>query len=148
MRAAASMLGVHASWISKAKSAGVPAFASNGTVHLEPLGRWIEEHREELEAEPESLKDQKLREQVIRLRRENDLEESRLVRSDWLRERFGRFVAEAHDIRVKALESHPHRFLAANGDVAHCRTILKGCWDENMRALQSCSHHFEEPAKT
>ena len=143
----AQILGVSPAWV-KACSRAIGIRAPGGRIKVGVVRQWIAHHRERLESEGASLKDLKLAEQVRKLRFENDREESSLVRLDWVRERFSRVAGELHSIKDKALESHPVRFLEAHGDIASCRTILKQCWDENMRALQGCSHHFEEPPKT
>lgn len=146
MRAAASALKCPLSWVARAKDSGVDGFKPNGSVILDPVRKWIADNMDELEQSSSDLplKEQKLAEEVRKLRIRNDRDAGKLVELAWINERFQRFGGELHAIRSKSESEHPVNFGAAAGDVAACRSVLRGIWDDIMKAMQACSKHFEK----
>lgn len=146
LKAAASMLDYPPAWISKAKAAGCEGFNAKGSVLLAPVKAWIEAHMDELMAAKEelSLRDQKLAEEVRKLRLRNDRDAGKLVELSWITERFHRLAGEINSIRTKSEQEDAVRFAEALGDVAKCRTVLRGIWDNIMAQHQACAKHFEQ----
>lgn len=125
MRSAASMLKVPAAWIAAAKDAGVPAFSANGTVDLEPVRRWVKEHQRELEADAGnlSLREQKLVEEVRRLRLMNDTEERMVVPVSEVHSQDAAACSRWNTLRVRVEQEWPVRL--AGKDIPECRTVLR-----------------------
>lgn len=146
MKAAASMLNFPMTWISMAKAAGCHGFNAKGSVLLKPVREWILENQTKLEsvADQLPLREQKLAEEVRKLRLRNDREESELVKRAWVRERFNRYRGEIAAYRSKAESEHPVRLAEAGGDIALMRSAYRKTWDAIMRILQDASHHFAE----
>lgn len=123
-----------------AKKAGCPAFKSNRVYETELL-HWLEKNPV---AESHDPRDEKLREEIRKLRIANDAKESRLVERAWVGARIQRAAGDLQAFRAKSETEHPTKFAAAAGDVAHCRTIIRGIWDEIFTSMQGLSKHFEE----
>lgn len=145
IKACAAKLGVPASWVSKAKESGLSAFAANGTVDVPAVKAWIESNRKELEATADQLplREQKLAEEIRKLRLANDARAGTLVEIAWVHERFQRLGGEIHGIRAMSEAEDPLRFAATNGDVALCRTHVRAIWDKILAQFQETAKHFE-----
>lgn len=143
---AARQLGVDPRWVQRAGRAA-SIRTPGGRVRIDAVRRWIASHREELENPELSTADQKLVEQIRRLRHQNDREAAGLVPRAWVYERFQKILGEAHVIRERSIEDHPRRYLAAGGDIARCREVTRGIWDSIMLDLQGLAKHMEEPPK-
>ena len=146
MRAAAAKLERPIQWIVRAKDAGVDAFKANGSVILAPVKEWIEANLEMLESTKGELplKDQKLVEEVRRIRTYNDREDGKLIERAWVRERFHRYGGELAAIRAKAEAEDPVRFAETGSDIALIRSEYRKTWDAIMIAVQNAAHHFAE----
>lgn len=145
IKACAAKLKVPPAWVSRAKDAGVDAFTANGTVDVDMVSAWIEANRKELEATVGELplKDQKVFEEVRKLRLVNDVRAGKLVELSWVHERFQRLGGEIHGIRAISEAEDPMRFAAAGGDVAMCRTHVRNMWDKILLQFQETQKHFE-----
>jgi hypothetical protein len=90
------------------------------------------------------LKSRKTAEEIRKLRLANDTREGRLVERAWVAERIQRAAGELNAFRSKSEAEHPVRFAAAAGDVAACRTVVRGIWDEIFTGLEGLKKHFAE----
>lgn len=90
------------------------------------------------------LKAEKTIEEIRKLKIRNDREEGRLVERAWVAERIQRAAGELNAFRAKSELEHPTRFAAAAGDIAHCRTVVRGIWDEVFANIQGLHKHFAE----
>jgi hypothetical protein len=79
--AAATLLNVSAEVVKKAKQLGCSAFKPGNRINVEDLRKWIAENAELVKAHGEelSLKDQKLNEEVRKLKRINDEGDKKLI---------------------------------------------------------------------
>lgn len=147
--AAAKLLKQPIEVVKWAKRNGCPAFR-NSRIYVVELGAWIGEHREQIQAElgaPGSLDGARLTiavETARKLKLRNDRETGRLVERQWVGERIQRAAGELNAFRSKSEAEHPTRFAAAAGDVAACRSIVRGIWDEIFSTMQGLAKHFEE----
>ena len=146
MRAAASKLERPIQWIVRAKDAGVDAFKANGSVILAPVKEWIEANLEMLESTKDELplKEQKLVEEVRRIRTYNDREDGKLIERAWVRERFYRFAGEWAAICSKAEAEDPVRLADVGSDIALLRSAYRVTLDNLTMALRNATHHFDE----
>jgi len=88
-------------------------------------------------------KEEKLAEEIRKLKIANDAKEGALISRAWVAERIQRAAGELNAARTKSEAEHPMRFAAAAGDVAATRTIVRGIWDDIFNALHSLGSHFE-----
>ena len=142
LRAAAAALKLPLRTLQAAKRGGCPAFKSNRVYEAELL-KWLEANPV---IETNDPRDEKLREEIRKLRIANDAKEGRLVERAWVGSRIQHAAGELNAFRAKSEAEHPVKFAAAAGDVAHCRTIIRGIWDEIFGSLQGMAKHFEEGA--
>jgi hypothetical protein len=79
--AAANLLKTDIVVIKRAKNLGCPAFKPGNRIDVEELRAWIKEHTEELKATGDALdlKDQKLNEEIRKLKRINDQGDKKLI---------------------------------------------------------------------
>src|SRR5687767_10618396 len=79
--AAAEILRIDQDTVKKAKRLGCPAFKAGSRIAVEELRKWISQNEAKLKASGDnlSLKDQKLNEEIRKLRIANDLKESRVA---------------------------------------------------------------------
>ena len=133
------------SWIKAACERG-DARTSGGRIDLDKAKAWIDANIDALESTKDTLplKEQKLAEEVRKLRLINDRHEGKLIERAWVRERFHRFGGEINSIRAKSEAEDPVRYAEAGSDIALCRTACRATWDGIMLALQAAAHHFEE----
>lgn len=73
LKAAAHALGVDPELVKRAKEMACPAFKPGNRIEIEELRKWIAEHSEELKTVALSLKDQKLNEEIRKLKIANDI---------------------------------------------------------------------------
>ena len=146
MKAAASMLKFPLAWISAAKSAGCLGFNAKGSVLLSPVKQWIDANLDKLMAHKEEkpLRDQKLIEEVRTKRNFNDREEGKLVKREWVKERFHRFAGEWAAICSKAEAEDPVRLAEVGSDIALLRSAYRVTLNNLTMALRDATHHFDE----
>lgn len=142
--AAAAMLGYPVEWIKAAKHAGVPGFAANGRVPLKETKEWIEANKDKLSApqNPSNLKEQKLAEEVRKLKIANDLKQSKLVEVSWVCERMAELGGRFNTIEAEVLKEAPQRQASAGDDIARHREILRGIIAEFRDAFSACADSF------
>lgn len=146
LRSAAAGLKLPLRVLKTAKQAGCSAFRSNRVYEAELLA-WIEANPEAINAASDDPRDEKLREEIRKLRIANDAKEGRLVERAWAAERMQRAAGDLNNMRAKWEAEEPVKFAATNGDITECRTILRGIMDEIFRGVQSLAKHFEEETK-
>jgi hypothetical protein len=128
-----------------AKKAGCDAFRSNRVYEAELLV-WLEANPAAVEAASDDPRDEKLREEIRRLRIANDAKEGRLVERAWVAERMQRAAGDLNNLRAKWEAELPMKFAETNGDVPECRMILRGVFDEIFLGVQTLAKHFEDHA--
>lgn len=142
LRAAAKGMGLPLGELQRAKDGGCEGFRSNRVYETEVID-WLSENPR-TPGDTYDPKEEKLREEIRKLRIANDAKEGRLVERAWVAERIQRAAGELHAFRAKSEMEHPMRFAAAAGDVPMCRTVLRGVWDEVFKGIQSLEKHFSE----
>ena len=143
LKAAAAAMKLPLRVLQAAKRAGCIAFRSNRVYETE-LVAWLSANPEAVDIATNDPRDELLREQIEKLRIANGKARERLIEKAWVAERMQRTAAELNTFRAKSEAEHPTLFAAAAGDVAECRTVVKGIWDEIFRDLASLGKHFEE----
>lgn len=140
------MLNYPPEWISEAKSAGCHGFSAKGTITLAPVKAWIDSNLETLMANKgkKSLRDQKLEQEIRRLRHANEKMEASLVSRAWLRERFERIGAEIAALAERSVIEDTAALMAAGPDIARIRAEYRKVWDRIMIGLQNCADHLCE----
>ena len=78
---AARLAGISDDMARRAKRLACPAFKAGGRIDWQAMGQWCKDHAAELEIKGDQLglKDQKLNEEVRKLRRANDVTEGKLI---------------------------------------------------------------------
>jgi hypothetical protein len=140
---AAKLLDVTSRTVRNWRQQGCPGFTPDGRVDVDQVARWADEKREERYG-PTGAREEKLREEIRKLRIANDAREGRLVERAWVAERIQRAAGELNGLRSKWEAEMPVLFAATNGDIPECRTILRGIMDEVFSGLQGMAKHFEE----
>lgn len=148
LKAAAAGLKLPLRVIQHAKNNGCPAFRSNRVYGAELL-RWLEKNGTGDTEGTTDPKTEKLREEIRKLRIANDAREGRLVENAWVLSRFQIAAGELNGLRAKSEAEHPVKFAAAADDVAACRTVVRGIWDDIFGILQTTIvKHLEEGPAT
>ena len=144
--AAASAFKVSARTISSWKAEGgeEAGFRPDGTVDLKILGEWV---RRRLAARngPMEAKEQKILEEIRKLKLANDAKERTLISRAWMAERIHIAAGKVDGFRQKSEAEHPLLFAAAAGDVPACREVVRKIWDEVIASMNSLSTDFKEP---
>ncbi|MFO1461448.1 MAG: hypothetical protein U1G08_18855 [Verrucomicrobiota bacterium] len=145
LREAAAALGEPLPWVREACHVG-KARSAGGRINLAVARRWISQNRGRLSRlrTRGELLEQKLSEEVRKLRIRNDREAALLVDRGWVTERHGRLAGEMSGIRAKSEQEDAMLFIGTNGDIARCRQILRGIWDRIFKSMQGCARHFEQ----
>lgn len=143
MKAASAGIPLPMRTLKWAKGEGCPAFRG-ARIHVSELLRWLEANP--FDGSSGDPREEKLREEIRKLRIANDAKEGRLVERAWVGSRIQHAAGELNAARSKSEAEHPTKFAAAAGDVAHCRTIVRGIWNDIFESLQGLSKHFEEGA--
>lgn len=144
MKALAAILKCPNEWIRQAVNEGV-GNTSSGRYRVEPVRQWIEANQDKLQTVVDKLplKEQKTAEEVRKLKIANDLKAGRLIERSWVNERFQKLGGEINAIRSKSEAEDAMRFGEAAGDIAKCRTVLRGIWDEIFTRFGEAGKHFE-----
>lgn len=141
----AERLEVPKTWVKEALANGVPR-TPGGRIKIEEINQWIEANRDKLLqlADKLPLKEQKTAEEVRKLKIANDLKSAKLIERAWVNERFLKLGGEINAIRSKSEAEDAVKFGEASGDIAKCRTVLRGIWDDIFTKLSEAGKHFEE----
>lgn len=144
--AAAKRLGTTTKTLRAWRAEGAPGFAADGSIRLAELGAWVEARKKDKAGSADS-KETKLMEEIRKLRIANDRQEGRVIERAIVAERIQRAAGELNSFRTKSEAEHPNRFASAAGDIALCRTIVRGIWDEIFAGMGTLAKHFEEGAR-
>ena len=139
---AAAGLGLSIDVLRAAKRAGCPAFRSN-RVYSSELLAWLKAHPQTVTP---GMKEQKLAEEVRKLKLVNDQREGRLVDRAWVSEQIMRMAAKLNDARLRSEEEDPVRFseFCPGANVVACRTILRGIWTQIMKDIAALGSYLAE----
>lgn len=121
-KAAASALGVSVEAIKRARELGCPAFEPGNRIRHDDLKKWMAAHADELKVSGDnlSLKEQKINEEIRKLKIANDLKEKQLVRrADVLAAQAG-MAAKIKQVLEQKLENE-YPSAVAGMDVAQAR---------------------------
>jgi len=140
--AAANRFGVTAKTIRAWRAEGAGGFHANGSIDVGELGAWLKKRRATRGGD--DLKSKKTAEEIRKLKLANDTKEGRLIERAWMAERIQVAAGDINTYRAKSEAEHPTRFAAAAGDVARCREIVCGIWDEIMKIHCEMAKHFAE----
>lgn len=127
MQAAAAKLGVPLSWIKTAKESGLQAFSSNSRVNLPLVREWLDQNREKLETVSKSLplKEQKLVEEIRKLKLANDIKDETVVNVAWLVKQISLLGADLNSIESNILKEYPTRMAGVGTDAGGQRELLR-----------------------
>lgn len=129
------------------KASGLPGFDRNGEVRLaEVLEAVFAKTSADLTppAGMRSWREVLTKAQAERQQVKLDQERSRLIDRSWMASKLNLAGLGMHAAYHKSIAEHPTRFAAAAGDVAACREVLRGIWDDLFRAHQALAEHFAE----
>jgi len=127
----------------KVAGGAAAGFRPDGTVDLDMLYAWLETRKADRDGKV-NLRDQKIIEEIRKLRIASDVKEGLLVERAWVVSRFQAASGAIAGIRVKSEAEHPLKFAAAAGDVAACREVVRGIWDDILQSLQALQKVFAE----
>ncbi len=143
--AAARAMGVTAKTISAWKFEGgsLAGFREDGSIDLRALALWFEQRSTAQKGGTEK-RESKLTEEIRKLRIANDEREGRTLARTWIAERIQIAAGELNGFRAKSEAEHPLKFAAASGDVAQCRMIVRGIWDDIFAEMVKLSSAFAQ----
>jgi phage terminase Nu1 subunit (DNA packaging protein) len=106
MASASSITGISIDSLRNMKERGCPAFRGS-RVHEDSLYQWMDEHGADIEASADGapLKDQKLAEEIRKLRIKNDRDEGKLVSRESVAASIRRILGPAAQILTKKIEN-------------------------------------------
>jgi hypothetical protein len=141
MTACSAATGIPRAVLQRAKRAGCPAFDQANRIHLGVLLPWL--FRPDADDDPNVDWHARFK-RAQALEMEANLEERRggLVPATMVVSAIQKAAGELNSSRIQSEAEHPTRFAAANGDVAQCRTIIRGIWDEVFRCVKSVSKNL------
>lgn len=131
-----------ASLVKRAKDGGCAAFDQRGCIDMAVLRKWIGDNREALSVPaPISLKDQKLNEEIRKLKISNDNKEGRLID----RQRGLEVLARMAERMRKALEQkltneYPSQVVSL--EVPQARVFGKRLFDSIMKDFQASAEEW------
>jgi hypothetical protein len=143
LRSAAKIIGVDRGTLENWRDEGCPGLPPEKFSKAAVL-RWAAKNGKRAGEVGGDLKSRKTAEEIRKLRLANDQKEGRLVERAFVAERIQCAAGELNKFRAKSEAEHATRFAATNGDVAQCRTILRGIWDEIFKDFASLRNHFEQ----
>ena len=93
--------------VKRAKKLGCPAFKPGNRIDVDELRKWIAENAEKLKAAGEtlSLKDQKLNEEIRKLKLSNDEKERLVVSKEKTAELVARIIQKQREVLEQKLEN-------------------------------------------
>ena len=143
LRAAAKLMGIDRGTLENWRDEGCPGIPPAKFSKAAVL-RWAAAKGKRAADAGGDLKSRKTTEEIRKLRIANDAKEGRLVDRAWVAERIQRAAGELNGFRIKSEAEHPTRFAAAAGDVAMCRSVVRGIWDDIFANMESLKKHFAE----
>jgi hypothetical protein len=121
--------------VKRAKDGGCLAFDQRGCVDMAVLKRWIGENKDDLVKGDLSLKDQKLNEEIRKLRIANDLKEKELVRRSLVIEAHAKMAEQVRKLLEQKLENE-YPGLVAGLDTAQARVFGKRLHDSIIQEFK------------
>jgi hypothetical protein len=143
MAAAARVLKVTARTLRNWRTEGCPGFEPDGRVDVAQVAAWAEKKLADRRGTVD-IREEKILEEIRRLRIANDAREGRLVERAWVGEKLLLAAGDLNSYRAKSEAEHAMLFSAAAGDPVECRVVLCTIWDEIMRVHAELAKHFEE----
>ena len=146
MPAAAAVIGVPLSWVKASRDAGVQAFTSNGRVALDLVREWIEANPDKLPKDTGSdlsLRDQKLQEEIRKLKLANDIKEASVVSVAWLVNVISVLRADFDSIEGNLLKEVPTKHAEAGADVGLHRELLRRTFAEFRMAFEKMGEKLD-----
>lgn len=135
MGAAAAALKVSESLVKNAKRMGCDAFNASGRVDEKKLLAFIAEHEKELTTGGVALRDQKLAEEVRKLKLRNDRDEGRLIQVESVNRTVAGVLARVDQILEQKL-SNEYPSAVAGLDVPQARVYGKRLGDQLREEFQ------------
>ena len=126
----------------RAEGRELAGFLADGRVDLGKLSTFANARTRKRDGSSKK-KEAELFEKIRKLKLANDRTEGKLIERALARERIQRMFADINAARLKSEAEHPTRFAAAAGDVAACRTIVRGIWDDILTDMNKLQRHFE-----
>lgn len=144
MAQAASRMGVGLEVLRRAKKAGCSAFLRNGSVHVDVAEKWIAEHSTEMsESLSDSLKDQKLREEVRKLKLSNDFKADITVERSKVAEKMQKIIGRAiRTLEQKLLNEYPSAVAGLEPEAA--RVYGRRVFDSIVESMRKFGSEWEE----
>ncbi len=143
MGSCAGALGLSIDALKAAKAKGCPAFKSGGRVDGEMFQQWIKDNPDAFEAGQEamSLKEQKISEEIRKLRIANDAKERALVSRARVIEAIDRTQASVDTLtEAKLVNEWPHE--VAGLDVNKAREYGRKLKDEMMGEIRKMAEYW------
>jgi hypothetical protein len=143
MGSAAACLSLPLGVLRAAKRAGCTAFRSN-RIYGDELLEWLKVNPVE---EVKDLRQEKVAEEVRKLRLRNDRDEGKLVTRQWVAEQIQRAGADLHALRATSERDDPIRLVEVcpGADVAAVRQVLRQIWAGICERIASLGTHLDEP---
>jgi hypothetical protein len=136
MAQAAAAMGISIDAIKYAKRSGCDAIRGNGSINAAKLTDWIQENGNSLRDEDQPLRDQKVAEEVRKLKRQNEYEEGLLVSKSEAIAVFLPLINEACEILDNRLINEAVPRLVDSDLVPAVRAGMKREVDDAKRAIQ------------
>ena len=146
MEAAAKLLKVTSRTLRNWRAQECPGFYADGRVNADAVAAWAEKRRADRGGSSDA-REQKLFEEIRKLRIANDAKEARLVEIAWVLQRYQLAGAAIEKVRAKSESEDPMKFASAAGDVSACREVVQAIWDGITESLQNeLARPFEQAA--
>jgi len=139
---AASALGVSEAILKQSKRMGCEAFAASGRVDGPLLLKFIAEHEKELTTGGIALRDQKLAEEVRKLRLKNDRDEGKLIPIEAVKHCVSRVLSRVDQI-LEAKLSNEYPAAVAGLDVPQSRIYGKRLGDQIRTEFQGLKEEWK-----
>lgn len=146
MSAAARVLKVTSRTLRNWRAERCPGFEPDGRVDVAHVRAWAEKRLDDKRGTVD-VREEKILEEIRRLRIANDAKEGRLVERVWVAARMQQAAGELNTLRAKWEAEMPMKFAETNGEITECRTILRGIFDAIFASVQSLAKHFEEDTR-
>ena len=140
--AAAASLGVSDSILKQAKRLGCAAFHASGRVDGATVVKFIAEHGKEIAGGGIALRDQKLSEEIRKLRVKNDRDEGKLILVDSVKACVSRVLARVDQILEQKL-SNEYPAAVAGLDVPQSRIYGKRLGDQIRVEFQGLKEEWK-----
>lgn len=141
MKAAAAAMGLSLSILKEAKEMGCAGFKARGSVDEKQVRAFIAEHHEKLSKSGTSLRDQKIAEEVRKLRLKNDRDEAKLIPVEDVRQIHAEILARVDGILEQKL-SNEYPSAVAGLDVAQARVYGKRLGDQVRGEFQKLAEKW------